>query len=126
MRALAVSSPTAMDGIPSLKEQGIDVVFGNWRGIWGGPGITPPQREALIKQVKAGTETAEWKAMLAKPGSFRPTRAAVCSSSGSSGAPAEAEVIAATSHALLRVARQRASACGKLWDWKLLIQSASS
>jgi putative tricarboxylic transport membrane protein len=29
MRALAVSSPTAMDGIPSLKEQGIDVVFGN-------------------------------------------------------------------------------------------------
>jgi putative tricarboxylic transport membrane protein len=68
MRALAVSSPTSMEGIPSLKEQGIDVVFGNWRGIWGAPGITPQQREALIKQVKAGTETAEWKAMLTKMG----------------------------------------------------------
>jgi putative tricarboxylic transport membrane protein len=68
MRALAVSSPTAMEGIPSLKEQGIDVVFGNWRGIWGAPGITQQQRDALIKQVKAGTETAEWKAMLQKMG----------------------------------------------------------
>jgi putative tricarboxylic transport membrane protein len=68
MRALAVSSPTAMEGIPSLKEQGIDVVFGNWRGVWGAPGITPAQREALIKSVKAGTETAEWKGMLQKMG----------------------------------------------------------
>lgn len=68
MRALAVSSPAAMEGIPSLKEQGIDVVFGNWRGIWGAPGITPQQREQLIGKVKAATETAEWKAMLAKMG----------------------------------------------------------
>ena len=68
MRALAVSAPAAMEGIPSLKEQGIDVVFGNWRGIWGAPGITAPQREELIKKVQAATETAEWKAMLAKMG----------------------------------------------------------
>jgi len=68
MRALAVSSPTAMEGIPSLKEQGIDVVFGNWRGIWGAPGITPQQRDQLVQKVKAATETAEWKAMLDKMG----------------------------------------------------------
>ena len=68
MRALAVSSPTRMENIPTLKEQGIDVVFGNWRGIWGAPGITPAQRDTLIKQVKAGTETKEWKAMLEKMG----------------------------------------------------------
>ena len=68
MRALAVSSPAAMEGIPSLKEQGIDVVFGNWRGIWGAPGITPQQRDALIRSVKAGTETGEWKSMLQKMG----------------------------------------------------------
>jgi putative tricarboxylic transport membrane protein len=68
MRALAVSGPTAMEGIPSLKEQGIDVVFGNWRGIWGAPGITPQQRDQLIKAVKAGTETPEWSAMLKKMG----------------------------------------------------------
>ena len=39
--ALAVSAPTRVDGIPTLKEQGVDVVLGNWRGIWGAPGITP-------------------------------------------------------------------------------------
>src|SRR5688572_9421752 len=66
MRALAVSSPTAMEGIPSLKEQGIDVVFGNWRGIWGAPGITPAQRDELVKKVQAATESAEWKGMLTK------------------------------------------------------------
>ncbi len=44
MRALAVSSPTQMEGIPSLKEQGIDLVFGNWRGVFAAPGITPVYR----------------------------------------------------------------------------------
>lgn len=68
MRALAVSSPTKMDNIPTLKEQGIDVVFGNWRGVWGAPGITPAQRDTLIKSVKATTETKEWKGMLEKMG----------------------------------------------------------
>jgi putative tricarboxylic transport membrane protein len=68
MRALAVSSPTAMEGIPSLKEQGIDVVFGNWRGIWGAPGITPQQRDELVKKIHSATETQEWKDMLAKMG----------------------------------------------------------
>jgi putative tricarboxylic transport membrane protein len=68
MRALAVSAPVKMEGIPTLKEQGIDVVFGNWRGIWGAPGITPQQRDELIGKVKAATETQEWKSMLAKMG----------------------------------------------------------
>jgi putative tricarboxylic transport membrane protein len=68
MRALAVSGPAAMEGIPSLKEQGIDVVFGNWRGIWGAPGITPQQREQLTALVKKATETNEWKALLDKMG----------------------------------------------------------
>jgi len=68
MRALAVSAPAAMEGIPSLKEQGIDVVFGNWRGIWGAPGITPQQRDDLVKKVHSATETKEWKDMLAKMG----------------------------------------------------------
>src|SRR6478735_7371500 len=47
MRALAVSAPQPMEGIPTLKEQGVDVVFGNWRGIWAPPGITPAQRDEL-------------------------------------------------------------------------------
>jgi len=48
MRALAQSGPSRIDGMPSLKEQGIDVELGNWRGIFGAPGITPQQRDALL------------------------------------------------------------------------------
>lgn len=68
MRALAQSSPSKLDGIPSLKEQGIDVELGNWRGIFGAPGITPQQRDALVKLVKDATETPAWKATLDKMG----------------------------------------------------------
>ena len=68
MRALAQSAPTKVDGIPSLKEQGIDVELGNWRGVFGAPGITPQQRDALVKLVKAATETPAWKATLEKLG----------------------------------------------------------
>ena len=68
MRALAVSSPKALDGIPSLKEQGIDVELGNWRGIFAAPGITPAQRDALIAAVKGGTDSPMWKESLTKFG----------------------------------------------------------
>ena len=68
MRALAQSSPSKLDGIASLKEQGIDVELGNWRGIFGAPGITPQQRDALVKLVRDATETPAWKATLEKFG----------------------------------------------------------
>ena len=68
MRALAVSSPGKTDGIASLKEQGIDVELGNWRGIFGAPGITPQQRDALVAMIKAATETPAWKGTLEKMG----------------------------------------------------------
>ena len=68
MRALAISSPQKSDGIPSLKEQGIDVELGNWRGVFGAPGLTPPQRDGLVKLVQSATETPAWKATLEKFG----------------------------------------------------------
>ncbi len=68
MRALAVSSPAPIDGIPTLKQQGIDVVLGNWRGIFAAPGITTAQRDALINAVRAATESPAWKDTLAKFG----------------------------------------------------------
>ncbi len=68
MRALAQSGPSKLDGIPALKELGIDVELGNWRGIFGAPGITPQQRDALVKLVKEATETPAWQATLAKLG----------------------------------------------------------
>ena len=68
MRALAVSAPSRTDGIPSLKEQGIDVVLGNWRGIFAAPGISGAQRDALVKLVQDATNTPAWKGTLEKMG----------------------------------------------------------
>ncbi len=68
MRALAVSAPSKVDGIASLKEQKVDVELGNWRGIFGAPGITAQQRDALVKLVKTAVETPAWKETAGKLG----------------------------------------------------------
>ena len=68
MRALAVSSPSQFDGFRTLKEQGLNVELANWRGIFGAPGITTTQRDALIKIVRGATESKSWKNTLAKLG----------------------------------------------------------
>ncbi len=68
MRALAQSGPSKVDGIPSLREQGIDVVLGNWRGIFAAPGITTAQRDTLVKLVQDATHTPSWKGTLEKMG----------------------------------------------------------
>ena len=68
MRALAVSSPARIEGIPTLREQGIDVVLGNWRGVFAAPGITPAQRDALVAAVGKATQTPAWQETLKKYG----------------------------------------------------------
>lgn len=66
MRALAVSSPKAIEGIPSLKEQGVEVELSNWRGVWAAPGISKAQRDELIKAVEAAVKSPSWKESLKK------------------------------------------------------------
>jgi putative tricarboxylic transport membrane protein len=68
MRALAQSGPTKVEGIPSLKEQKVNVELGNWRGIFGAPGITKAQRDSLVKMVQTATQTPAWKGTLEKLG----------------------------------------------------------
>jgi putative tricarboxylic transport membrane protein len=68
MRALAVSSPSKIEGYPTLKEQALNVELSNWRGIFGAPGITTQQRDALIKLIRGATESAAWKTTLEKLG----------------------------------------------------------
>ena len=62
MRALAVTSETRLPGvnIPTLKEQGINVVIGNWRGVYGAPGITPAQRQALTDMILKAVKSKSW------------------------------------------------------------------
>jgi len=68
MRAIAVTSAQRLPGInvPTLKEQGIDVEIGNWRGVFGGPGITAEQRKALIDVLVATTKSPSWQEALKK------------------------------------------------------------
>ena len=62
MRAIAVTSGTRLAGVnvPTLKEQGIDVEIGNWRGVYGAPGINADQRKALINMVLAALKAPSW------------------------------------------------------------------
>jgi putative tricarboxylic transport membrane protein len=62
MRALAMTSGARLKGvdIPTLKEQGINVEIGNWRGVYGAGGITPEQRKVLIDMVVKATKSKAW------------------------------------------------------------------
>jgi putative tricarboxylic transport membrane protein len=51
---------------PTLREQGIDVLFENWRGIVAPPGITPEQRKALVSAVERMARSDAWKRVLAE------------------------------------------------------------
>ncbi len=62
MRPLAVTSGTRIKGVdaPTLKELGMNVEIGNWRGVYGAPGITPDQSKALIDMIVKATKTKAW------------------------------------------------------------------
>lgn len=70
MRAIGITSPTRVKGInvPTLKEQGINVEIGNWRGIYGAAGITPAQQKALADMIVKATKTKSWAESLEKNG----------------------------------------------------------
>ena len=70
MRAIGVTSDARLKGInvPTLKEQGINVVIGNWRGVYAAGGITPEQRKALTEMIVKATKTKAWAESLQKNG----------------------------------------------------------
>lgn len=63
MRAIGITAATRPTGssIPTLKEQGINVELGNWRGVYGASGITPEQRKALVDAVTGATKHKSWE-----------------------------------------------------------------
>jgi putative tricarboxylic transport membrane protein len=66
VRALAVSSANRLPGldVPTLREQGVDVEFENWRSVVGPPGISAAQRQRLESLITAMVATPEWRAAL--------------------------------------------------------------
>ncbi|GAB2835440.1 tripartite tricarboxylate transporter substrate binding protein [Comamonas piscis] len=68
MRPIAVTSAQRLEGssVPTLKEQGIDVEIGNWRGVYGAPGISADQRAQLIAMLEKATKSASWAESMKK------------------------------------------------------------
>jgi len=63
MRAIGVTSDKRLPGVnvPTMKEMGYDLVLGNWRGVYGAPGITAAQRAALTELIVRATKTPSWQ-----------------------------------------------------------------
>jgi putative tricarboxylic transport membrane protein len=70
LRLLAVSSEGRLPGIgaPTLREAGIPVVIGNWRGLVGPPGMSAAGRSALIGMLDKMSKTKTWQDTLKKQG----------------------------------------------------------
>ena len=51
---------------PTLKEQGYDVQFVNWRGFFGPPGMSNKDKKAIAKMLGDVQKTPEWEAVRAR------------------------------------------------------------
>ena len=70
LRVVGVSAdkrfPGALAGIPTWKEQGVDLVYGGWRAIMGPKGLSPAQVAYWENNLRKATAAPEWKADLEK------------------------------------------------------------
>lgn len=71
MRPIGVTSATRLKNapkVPTMKEQGFNVEIGNWRGVYGAPGITPAQRKALTDLLQKTVKSKGWMEAMEKNG----------------------------------------------------------
>jgi putative tricarboxylic transport membrane protein len=70
LRAIAIAAPKRLGGsystIPTWREQGLDVVEGNWRGVIGPKGLSADQVAFWSGRLAAIVDKPEWKASLAR------------------------------------------------------------
>jgi putative tricarboxylic transport membrane protein len=66
LRPLAISSAERLPGldVPTLREQGVDVVFENWRSVVAPPGISAAHRQRLAAAIDALVHSPSWREML--------------------------------------------------------------
>lgn len=60
IRILVSTAPTALDGIPSLKSEGYDAEFVNWRGFFAAPGLSDEKTAKFIAVFENMYDTKEW------------------------------------------------------------------
>ncbi|MFK8254136.1 tripartite tricarboxylate transporter substrate binding protein [Ancylobacter terrae] len=70
LRALGVTAATRIPTVdaPTLKEQGVDVDFQNWRMVAAAPGLTPAQKLAVTEAMTRMVQSEDWKKTLAAKG----------------------------------------------------------
>ncbi len=71
MKVLAITAPERVDALPdapTLKEQGYDVEFVNWRGFFAAPGLPEEQAQAYRDVLAAMYDTPEWEEVRARNG----------------------------------------------------------
>jgi putative tricarboxylic transport membrane protein len=70
MRPIAVTAPTRLKGlnVPTLRELGINVEIGNWRGVYAPPGISMEQQKALTDMMTLVFRNKSWIEALEKNG----------------------------------------------------------
>lgn len=70
LRVLAISSAKRLKALPgrTLKEQGVDLVYGNWRGVMATADLSEADRLNLVKVLDAMRGTATWKGYLEQYG----------------------------------------------------------
>lgn len=69
IRILAITAPERTKdapGIPTLREQGIDVTFVNWRGFFGPPGLSEAKKQQYIAALEKMYNTPEWEEVRAR------------------------------------------------------------
>jgi putative tricarboxylic transport membrane protein len=69
MRALATTGETrSLPDVPTLRESGVDIVMGNWRGIFAPPAINAEARAALTRLMSDMHALPAWREMLTTRG----------------------------------------------------------
>jgi len=69
VRIIGITAPSRVSDAPdapTLKEQGYDVQFVNWRGFFGPPGMSNADRSAIAKMLGDVQKTPEWETVRAR------------------------------------------------------------
>ena len=70
MRVIGVAAPQRLGGplavAPTWREQGVDLVYGNWRAVFAPKSLTPGQLAFWENALRRMAEAPEWKADLEK------------------------------------------------------------
>ena len=60
LRAIGVSARRSVFGVPSFREQGLDAVMANWRGVLTGKAVPASRAAEMLAAVEAATAHESW------------------------------------------------------------------